>query len=465
MSVWSKSTRSSQEPYPRLRLAVPESGLSVAGLQWLARRFHLDVHGPSGLFRITRIEMGFAALLLSAVFLFDFSLWTYTIQSMMTSALAQLWLRLPAAACGGLLIALVLFIYERQFITVELKGIAWWGFGIRLVVIGIAAVITATSLHLLVFNGPIQRRMWEQNVRFDAMNHIGELRRAVDFMHGRAVERYDIRAIQDQINADNTTLTNETEALNSANQQKVQQQSELAGEKANLRSLLQALRDYQSRLQTSTDANERQQLLDDIAKLQSSRMPHSRVHIAALEGKIAQSDVEIKRLQDDIERIRREMGNLTTTRTGFGAEGRNTTQAWNQRFREIDAGKTPTVGPPLELPPQDYFAKIGVLVDLIFGRPPSWPAASGSREQETEDRQMLERELGIVDRPVSNLQHWIFVWEFAAVFGIGFLIPLLTIAFKFMMPEPLKKYYSSSYQSRLGNPEAIVFERAKEDYL
>src|SRR5262249_41538443 len=157
-------------------------------------------------------------------------------------------------------------------------------------------------------------------------------------------------------------------------------------------------------------------------------------------------------LENDIERIRREMGNLTTTRTGFGVEGRNATQTWNQRFREIEAGKTPTALPPLELPAQDYFAKIGVLADLIFARTPNSPATSGNREQEAEDRRTLERELGIVDRPISTLQHWIYILEFAAVFGIGFMIPLLTIAFKFMMPEPLKKYYSSSYQSRLGNP-------------
>lgn len=88
MSLWTKSTRLPQGASSRLRLAVPESGLPSSGLQWLALRLHLDVHGPSGLFRITRIEMGFAALLLCAVFIFDFSLWTYTIQSMLTSALA-----------------------------------------------------------------------------------------------------------------------------------------------------------------------------------------------------------------------------------------------------------------------------------------------------------------------------------------------------------------------------------------
>lgn len=356
------------------------------------------------------------------------------------------------SAFGGLLIALVLFIYERQFITIELQGRAWWGFGIRLVVIGIAAFITATSFHVLIFSGPIQRRMWEQNARFDAMSHIEELRRAVDLMQGRTIDRFDSRAVQSQIDADTTARTNATTALNTATQKKAQQQTELTQEKANLNGFRRALKDDQSRLKTSTDADERQQLLENITKLQSS-IPYSQSHIATLERQIAQTDVEIGQRQNEIQRITGELGGLTTTRAGFGQEGQNTTQAWNQRFRQIEAGKTPNVGPPLALPPEDYFTKIAALVDLVAGRPPGWPVTSGSREQEAADKQMLERELGIVDRPISGLQHGVYIFEFLAVVGIGFTIPFLTIAFKFMMPEPLKKYYSSSYQSRLGNPE------------
>jgi hypothetical protein len=465
MNLRTKSTRSPHEPYPRLRLAVPEIDAPLASLQRLARRFHLDVHGSSGLFRITQIEMGFAALLLSAVFLFDFLLWTYTIQSLFTSVLPRLWIRLAVSIFGGLLIALVLIIYERQFITVELKGRAWVGFWIRLAVIALAALITARSLHLLVFDGPIQRRTWEQNVRVDAMNHIEELRRAADSLTGRDVNRYDVKATQGQINNATQTLSEQQQALTQAKQKQQQLQSDLAGEKARLTGMQQLLGEYRRKLQALSNSTEREQLTDEIRKLQSAQIPHSMARNAALNQQLGQIGLEIGQLMDLFTKTGLQINELTKVKLQYGVQGLKMTEEWNMRFRQIEVGKAPTVGPPLEVAPQDFFAKTAVLRNLIDGLSPGWPRSGANSDQEVADKQLLEREFGIVDRPISDPEHKTFVWEYYLVFGIGFLVPLMTIAFKFMMPEPLKKYYSSSYQSRLGNPEAIVFERAKEEYF
>src|SRR5689334_19961077 len=67
MNLRTNLSRSPHEPHPQFRLAVPEIDTTPGSLLWLAQRFHLDVHGSSGLFHITQIEMGFAALLLTAV--------------------------------------------------------------------------------------------------------------------------------------------------------------------------------------------------------------------------------------------------------------------------------------------------------------------------------------------------------------------------------------------------------------
>jgi len=138
----------------------------------LVRLYKLDVYGLEYLTRRARYTMEMASVILSVIFLFDFFLWF---------VLLNLIFHKGEAGAGGLLLitelsvipaflalcfALVSTIFEANIFTADLSEVrlkTMLSLSGRVILIIVAALITAEPLHIMIFDGPIAER-WRQEL-------------------------------------------------------------------------------------------------------------------------------------------------------------------------------------------------------------------------------------------------------------------------------------------------------------
>lgn len=140
----------------------------------------LDVNGTTLLGRRARVEMKSAALVLAVVFLFDLGAWTLLFNTLLHATIKTVDEWSILAAAGGLLFAVTVLLYERQFYTADISG-GWrrvlGPMAVRLFVIGISAVITAQPVELLFFKEAIAQRAHEEGIRLEVVTRRKELGR------------------------------------------------------------------------------------------------------------------------------------------------------------------------------------------------------------------------------------------------------------------------------------------------
>jgi hypothetical protein len=160
------------EDYQPLPSAYLAPGQLVEPLPWpdrLVRVLWLDVWGLGHALRPVRLEMRAVALLLVLIFTFDYVTCTLLLNLILNRGAVEVnWLWTPIAAVLGLLPALLLFLYERGFLTADTVTYGWLRLApptlIRFCVIVAWALLTTQPLELLVFSRPIDERVHEESV-------------------------------------------------------------------------------------------------------------------------------------------------------------------------------------------------------------------------------------------------------------------------------------------------------------
>lgn len=458
MAMSSPQTDTSQgtaQAPARLYLA-PAQGYQLHGLLGqLAQLYGLDVYGTSRLTRRAGIEMGFVALLLTVIFLFDLIAWTLLWNVILQSGILKISLWTIPALFGGLLFAFATFIYERQFVTADtttglLKMIG--PVSLRIIVIVIAAVITSQPIELLVFKGPIDRRIHEESVRLEAVSRLRVLKDA----------RKAAAGIEEQTGTHVTIYKEANQKSEDARKERTRLQTQYEKARYERDRADASAREASRRIGSSRTENQRDYWRGVLAAAISRRdSAQGRMNELQLEVKKSEEDEKHydqerddalkpilekeKSAEDDVKRLQNWIAQINTASAGQPqTENNDRPDKWH--FRDQD---------------YDFFERLRVIADLYTGRPPDWANTT------SEDRKDLGSEYGLkefsdddvaaISRRMINAE--MFARSYWAVFGIAMVIPLLVLALKALLPRELKEYYSSSSQQKAGNYEMLVFSR------
>lgn len=502
----SPSQSDATEPRWNVFLRSPATGGGYAAPR-LARLLGLDVYGESLLSRRAATEMGFVAIVLVVIFLFDFGAWSLLFNAVIHSAVDDIDLLTPVAVLGGALFAFAVLTYERQFVVSDTSS-GWLRLlppmSLRFAVIITAAIITAQPIELLFFRGPILHHTHKELVREHAAGLLVDLETLEERTaaareiptsvskgpEAQRLQTHDQR-IQEQSEAvrdlENSLVKAERERRNWSWTEEVRR-NELrsAGERlAGLRAtpgdvgeaLAAAERAHAAARQrhAAADRNKRdytvtaRNLKDDLetarerlVALERDRSPIYAVYRKLLDDSVTQTDFKVDALQREGQKVRRWLQKLVALEPDA------------EPVSEEIGGVTYTFEPRA----YDFFEQLRVLADLRNARPPRWPGSS------TEEIRALAANFGVrdlrnCDQPrdapamgtaegtppctEEEKASWegfrararLFHWSWIVVYGIAVIIPCLVIAIKLLLPAELKAYYSGRYQAAAGNPDAM----------
>lgn len=452
------------EPAPARLFIAPSRGYHSGSshghqmhgvLGQLAQFYGLDVNGGSRLTRRAGIEMGYVALLLTIIFLFDLVAWTLLWNVILQSGIIKLSLWTIPALFGGLLFAFATFIYERQFMTADTSGgllKILWPVSIRLAVITIAAAITSQPIELLVFKGPIDRRIHDESVRAEAVARVHALQEA----------KQQAAGIEGQTGIDASLY------------KKAEQRSEqVRSERSNLQTQYERAKSELSRAEAAVGAASRRVHVARTQQEQSywrGMLSAAAARRDAARVRVSNTQADLNKKEEDeryYDQQRKEALQPLRDRQKAAEDDVKRLQNWIAQIRSANAGQSQIE--KNDRPDKwqfqdqevDFFERLRVVADLYTGRPPQWKDAAA------DDRTMLGTEYGLkeiaeddadaVSRRMINAQ--MFARSYWAVVGIAIVIPLLVLALKALLPKELKDYYSSRKQREAGNYEVLVFSR------
>jgi hypothetical protein len=439
---------------PRLTLA-PARGQQLTGvLGELSKLYLLDVNGVSLLTRRAAMELKLIAVMLTINFFFDLAVWTLLWNMVFYAGKLTVGFFTLLALFCGFLFAAIIFVYERQFMTADTFH-RWhkvWGpVSIRLGVIAVAAAITTQPFEVMVFSGPIQRRIHDESVRVEALSRLRALEDAVLKTQGaiglkntiagkslgdakvegeKAREQTGTYLAQEQ--AARAEQQRADGAIASASQQLARAQTRAQADGASRRLASARKRSEQARIAAD----------ESHAKASTSREneKHWEGEVGAaqkvIEGKEKLAEQDVKRLQDWVTQIRNAKAGQSVI------ENRAESPKWEYQDQDYD-----------------FFQRLGVINDLYYGRPARW------LDINAEDRAKLSQSYSLsetdpndaLNRERSEADAHTFKWSYWAVIGIAAVIPLLLLALKGLLPIDLKHYYSLGSQQTAGNYEALKF--------
>lgn len=443
---------------PRLALA-PARGQELTGpLGELAKLYLLDVNSTSLLTRRAAMEMKLIAVMLTINFFFDLAVWTSLWNMVFYEGKLTLGLFSIVSLFCGFLFAAIIFVYERQFMTADTYHRwrkVWWPVTIRLCIIIIAAAITTQPFEVMVFSGPIERRLHEESVRVEAMSRL------------RALEDASLKT-QGAIGLKNTVAGKSLEDAQRESQKAREQTSTFKAEAraaredqqradAAIKSASQQLARAQTRAQAASagrrlasartryeQAKSAEQEAEAKATVSEDNEKHWSTQVGTAQGQIQEKELiaekDVKRLQDWVTQIRNAKPGRKVV------ENREESPRWEYQDQEYD-----------------FFQRLGVINDLYYGRPARW------LDMSAQDRAKLSQAYGLSEADLSDAltndrnraDAHTFVWSYWAVIAIAGVIPLLLLALKGLLPIDLKRYYSTHEQELAGNYEALKFSGSK----
>lgn len=439
---------------PRLTLA-PARGEELNGaLGWLAKFYMLNVNGASLLTTRAAMEMKLVAAMLTINFLFDLavwvSLWNMVFQN--GKLIVGLW-TIPALFCG-VLFAAIIFVYERQFMTADtyhqIRKVLI-PVTLRLIVIVIAAAITTQPFEVMVFEGPVSRRIHEESVRVEALSRLRTLEEATlktqgaigltGTIAGKSYE--DAKQALEKAREQTISFTAQAQAKR-GEQQRAEVAMNIASQQIN-------------RARTSGQAAGAQRRY----AAAKSRYEQARIDAESLESQAKTSKENEKARDGDINRAKLDIG----TKEQLAEIDVKRLRDWITQIRNAKAGnkviENGDQSPKWEYADQDYdfFQRLGVINDLYHGRPARWLNIN------PEDRAKLGKEYGLTDADANDQLNQdriasdagTFRWSYWSVIGVASIIPLLLLALKGLLPIDLKRYYSTREQQCAGNYETLRF--------
>jgi hypothetical protein len=454
VAVTDREVSQGERRAPRFALA-PARGQELNGfLGELAKFYLLNVNGTSLLTTRAAMEMKLIAVMLTINFLFDLAVWT-SLWNMVfhTGKLTLGLLSIPALFCG-LLFSAIIFVYERQFMTADtyhrLKKVVF-PVMIRLGIIVTAAAVTTQPFEVMVFDGPVQRRIHEESVRVEALSRLRALEEAAlktrgaiglkDTIAGKSLqdakdELQHTREQTSKFTAEAQAARAEQQAaenaMRSASQQLTRARTPGQAAAARRRYAAAQARSEQARIsaenfeaQAKTSKDNEKPRADDVKAAEG-----------AIEAKEQIAEKDVKRLQDWVTQIRNAKAGERVI------ENRAESPKWEYQDQDYD-----------------FFQRLGVINDLYYGRPARW------LEINSQDREKLSKAYGLTevdandtlnkDRTAADART--FRWSYWAVIGVAAIIPFLLLALKGLLPIDLKRYYSTEAQQSAGNYETLRF--------
>ena len=439
---------------PRFALA-PARGQELTGILGdLAKLYLLNVNGTTLLTTRAAMEMKLIAVMLTINFLFDLAVWTALWNMVFhTGKLTLGVLSLPALFCG-FLFAAIIFVYERQFMTADTYhriSKVFLPVMIRLVIIAIAAAVTTQPFEVMVFNGPVERRIHEESVRVEALSRLRALEEATlktqgaiglsGTIAGKSLE--DAKAALEKARQQTSDFQSQAEAKRAEEQRYEEAMRSAAAQSARARTARQkasAQRRYAAARDNAAEARIEADKFESQAKTSKANEGLREKDVEAATGVIGAkenlAEADVKRLRDWVTQIRNAKAGEKVT------ENSAETTKWEYRDQDYD-----------------FFQRLGVINDLYYGRPSRW------LDINPEDRAKLSKAYGLTE---VNLQDELnrermaadartFRWSYWAVIGIAAVIPLLLLALKGLLPVDLKRYYSTDAQRAAGNYETLRF--------
>jgi hypothetical protein len=436
------ASSSDEDNVPKVFVS-PQHGNDLDGfLGALARLYRLNVYGKSLLTRSAAFELRFIAVMLTIIFLFDFAAWSLFWDMVFYNGRLEFGFLTFLAFFLASLIALMIVIYERGFMVTDLSQLfKRWGSTVRLLsaimlrilVIAVAAYITAQPVEIVTFRGQIENRIHETGIRREAVSRLRDLQKA------EAASRLEGLAGTSQ----KKELDDADSVLKNVRQDEARLKGELSnaqkGEQGALASLKRAQAAYAraynkqaaaARISAAAGRLEvaRQKVADAAAQVEGHKTTVENAKtdrgaaIEKVEGLLNEAKGDATRVRDWLVQLRHEPFSLEVMR-----ENR---QGGDWTYRDED---------------YDLFQRQAVIDDMYHGRPPRWKDASDEDKAEIaqkfgfgESQEELERRA--IEAETFRKSYW-------AVFLVAFMLPLLVMAYKLLLPKAITDYYSVEMQN------------------
>lgn len=488
----------------------------------LARLFGMDVYGDNFLTEKARKEMGYAALLILIVTIFDFLAWSLLFNALLhptsTHPFAFDWITLFGSLPLASLFSGAVFIYERQFFTTDVHDRKKLRLAVaiflRLAVIGAAAVVTAQPIELLVFSGPIKKRVHEESIRSECARLYGKLQEqkkkkpyAILKLANQSSEASDLREAKQErkkLLVEQQRLATRLSIARSRYLQWRRKRRVCFRKKQKLRRKLARIpkMDWKRRNQPERDFFELSKRCKRATRFRDryaaqrnnygSQLAYTRTRLQIAEktlsenrtafqarrkelgeraeGLAKQAAVSLDKIRGWIKKIslesldedqqKKKVAQLEQSRQTYErcrqANFSNHKEKCSFAKANYDYQKKRMLGPfgePFQFPVYDFFSRLRVLDDLYHGRPPRWPDIPQKMKT------FLMEEFGLFGLAPERLREEANQYKFTyyVVYAIAFIIPLLLVAMKFLIASELTGYYSVEHQAKAENKEAKQF--------
>jgi hypothetical protein len=408
----------------------------------------------------TRVQdgMALAYLILGVIFVFELLAWSLLFNFVFYGGkFGAGWLTLPAIGLG-LLWGLGIFAIDKSVITADLTrpGFGkWWGFFGRALLVAASALLTAQPIHQLFFKSQIEERIKDETLRAEAVAQNDRYQRErAELEKNNALapvpeearrQRREAEAQKDQ--ADND--------VRQAEQAVIRREGEFQGALAERDQRLSVLRRFRANgdeeaaraAESRFDAQEAvvaraRTLLDDAraardnVRNEADKAERARERALKLYGEdVDRSDKDRKGKYDDAKKRR------AAYETAM------------DRLRSANFGDTvlDVSGQPVRWGNDGFIDREQILWQLIDGQPARWPPGVPPEKQAE-----IATWAGMPMPSIAAAEAANSIRIPAlGLFLIAGAIPLLSIAFKLLMSEELKTYYSLEAQARSGNQEAL----------
>ncbi len=477
----------------QLYLAPYSRGGDVGGiLGWLSQFYGLKVYGNSLLGKRAATEMGYAALLLTAIFLFDLVAWTTLWNMVIHGGDTTVDLLTPFAFLGGLLFAGTIFIYERQFITADIgahKIRAGLAIALRALVLVLAAIITAQPVEVIVFRGPIRDRIHEESVIAHSVQYLDDLKKddasttAQPAAAGQGQESPSAspanpatppdgqpprqtrgQDAQENLNEIELRLLDDIDEARRKGVRAEAKIPDLERQKSVAEAGIARARNISCRQDTDEERRRCGIRRRDAIQRATNRRDSIVAEIDETKRAITEAGIEVKQLRES------DMHKIANEKLNAPPERRKALKQWIDDINNASPGAPVPAPAPLTAPafldkPYDFFKRLRILEDLKDGNPAQMP----DKRLNEADEEFLATKLrvpGLARGDQANKMRAtnasIFQWQYWIVYFIAMVIPLLVIAFKLIIPTELRDYYSSDKQAEAGNYEAMRLRFTRE---
>jgi hypothetical protein len=354
----------------------------------------------------------------------------------------ELGLRTLLAFFLASLIALMIVIYERGFMVTDLSQLfrKFWptlrllsAITLRVVVIAVAAYITAQPVEIVTFRGQIENRIHETGVRREAVSRLRDLKKA------EAASKMEGLAGTSQLKE----LDDANKVLGDARQE----EGRLKGELSNAQRAEQGAASSLQRAQAAYARAENKQAA-------AARISAWRGRLDIARQRVSDAAAQVEGHKTTVENARTDKGTATTKVEGLLDDAKGDAERvrdWLVQLRHapfsLELKAESRQGGDWTYQDEDYdlFQRQAVIDDLYNARPPRWKDASEEDKLEIgqkfgfgESQEELERRA--IEARTFQKSYW-------AVFLVAFMLPLLVMAYKLLLPKAITNYYSTEMQN------------------